>query len=44
MPEEDVKGLMRSFQWVGFELATLDHWANGLDITSDKWLFMAMDV
>jgi hypothetical protein len=44
IPEDDAKGLMRSFQWVGFELATLDHWVKGIDVTSDKWLFMAMDV
>ncbi|KAK6218255.1 general negative regulator of transcription subunit 5 [Pestalotiopsis sp. IQ-011] len=44
IPEEDAKSLMRSFQWVGFELAALDHWAKDLDVTSDKWLFMAMEV
>ncbi|KAI1841155.1 hypothetical protein JX265_000494 [Neoarthrinium moseri] len=44
IPKDDAKALMRSFQWVGFELTTLDHWAKGFDVTSDKWLFMAMDV
>ncbi|KAH8197796.1 hypothetical protein TruAng_008043 [Truncatella angustata] len=44
IPEDDVKSLMRSFQWVGFELSTLDQWAKGIDVTSDKWLFMAMEV
>ncbi|KAI0134578.1 ornithine decarboxylase antizyme [Xylariales sp. AK1849] len=44
IPQDDAKALMRSFQWVGFELTTLDQWAKGYDVTSDKWLFMAMDV
>ena len=44
MPEEDARALMRSLQWVGFELTTLDLWSGELDTTSDKWLFMGMDV
>lgn len=44
IPEEDARALMRSLQWVGFELTTLDHWSGELDTTSDKWLFMGMDV
>ncbi|KAI1341435.1 ornithine decarboxylase antizyme-domain-containing protein [Xylariaceae sp. FL0016] len=44
MPEEQAKHLMRSLQWVGFELTTLDHWAKEVDVTSDKWLFMGMEV
>ncbi|MBE3045271.1 hypothetical protein IMZ48_22510 [Candidatus Bathyarchaeota archaeon] len=38
------QGLMKSLQWVGFEPATLDHWADGVDVTSDKWLLMGMEV
>ncbi|KAI3326203.1 ornithine decarboxylase antizyme-domain-containing protein [Xylariaceae sp. AK1471] len=44
MPEDYAKTLMRSLQWVGFELTTLDHWANELDVVSDKWLFLGMEV
>ncbi|KAK8045103.1 hypothetical protein PG993_005127 [Apiospora rasikravindrae] len=44
IPEDDAKALMRSLQWVGFELTTLDHWSGGLDTTSNKWLFMGMEV
>ncbi|KAI8633989.1 ornithine decarboxylase antizyme-domain-containing protein [Xylariaceae sp. FL1651] len=44
MPEDHAKALMKSLQWVGFELTTLDHWAKELDVVSDKWLFMGMEV
>lgn len=44
IPEDDAKSLMRSLQWVGFELTTLDHWSKELDTTSNKWLFMGMEV
>ncbi|KAI1408407.1 ornithine decarboxylase antizyme-domain-containing protein [Hypoxylon sp. FL1857] len=44
MPDDYAKTLMRSLQWVGFELTTLDHWAKDIDVTSDKWLFMGMEV
>lgn len=44
MPQEYAKSLMRSLQWVGFELATLDHWAEDLDVVSDRWLFLGMEV
>jgi hypothetical protein len=44
IPEDEAKTLMRSFQWVGFDLTTLDHWAKGVDVTSDRWLFLSMDV
>ncbi|KAH8670843.1 ornithine decarboxylase antizyme-domain-containing protein [Xylariales sp. PMI_506] len=44
MPEDDARDLIRSFQWVGFKLTTLDQWAKGYDVISDKWLFMAMEV
>ncbi|KAG7119458.1 hypothetical protein HYQ45_015027 [Verticillium longisporum] len=42
--ERDAKGLMKSLQWVGFELTTLDNWAKDLDVTSKEWLFMGMEL
>lgn len=42
--EGDVKSLMKSLQWVGFDLTTLDRWAQGLDVTSRDWLFMGMEL
>lgn len=36
--------LLKSFRWVGFDLVTLDFLANDLDVTSEKWLFMGMEV
>ncbi|KZL70070.1 ornithine decarboxylase antizyme [Colletotrichum tofieldiae] len=42
--EEDAKSLMKSLQWVGFELTTLDHWARDVDVTSNQWLFMSMEI
>ncbi|KAK1980918.1 ornithine decarboxylase antizyme [Colletotrichum cereale] len=42
--QEDAKSLMKSLQWVGFELTTLDHWARDVDVTSDQWLFMSMEI
>lgn len=44
MPHEYAKALMKSLQWVGFEMTTLDHWAKDIDVISDKWLFMGMEV
>ncbi|KAI1389519.1 ornithine decarboxylase antizyme-domain-containing protein [Hypoxylon trugodes] len=44
MPPDYAKALMRSLQWVGFDLTTLDHWAKDIDVTSNKWLFMGMEV
>ncbi|RWA07490.1 hypothetical protein EKO27_g7617 [Xylaria grammica] len=44
MPEDHAKSLMRSLQWVGFELTALDHWADELDVVSDKWFFLGMEV
>ncbi|KAI5867119.1 ornithine decarboxylase antizyme-domain-containing protein [Durotheca rogersii] len=44
MPHNYAKSLMRSLQWVGFDLVTLDHWARDVDVTSDKWLFMGMEI
>lgn len=42
--EEDMKTLTRDLGWVGFELVTLDYWSNSTACTSDKWLFLEMDV
>ncbi|KAI0535327.1 ornithine decarboxylase antizyme-domain-containing protein [Xylaria digitata] len=44
MPEDNAKSLMRSLQWVGFELTALDHWAEELDVVSDKWFFLGMEI
>ena len=42
---EGAKILMKSLQWVGFELTTLDRWVRGgKHVTSRRWLFMGMDV
>lgn len=44
VPEADAKSFMKSLRWVGFEMATLDMWAKERDVTSDKWLFLGMEV
>ncbi|KAI2623753.1 ornithine decarboxylase antizyme-domain-containing protein [Xylaria nigripes] len=44
MPEDHAKSLMRSLQWVGFDLTTLDYWTGGVDVVSDTWLFLGMEV
>lgn len=44
IPSVDAKGLARSLQWVGFEPITLDHWAKDVDVVSDRWLFMGMEI
>ncbi|KAI0811501.1 ornithine decarboxylase antizyme-domain-containing protein [Xylaria sp. FL0064] len=44
MPADHAKSFMRSLQWVGFELTALDHWADELDVVSDKWLFLGMEL
>lgn len=41
---EDSKAFLKSLRWVGFELITLDMWANSIDITSKKWLYLGMEV
>lgn len=38
------KALLRDLGWVGFELTTLKDWAEGLELTSHKWLFVGMEV
>jgi len=44
IPEADAKGFMKSLAWVGFELITLDMWTGDMDLTSDKWVFLGMEV
>ncbi|KKA29943.1 hypothetical protein TD95_005162 [Thielaviopsis punctulata] len=41
---ESAKALMRSLQWVGFELGTLEPWAKHVDVTSERWHTMSMEV
>lgn len=42
--EEERKPLLTGLQWAGFSLTTLDFWTGGVDVTSDRWLFMGMEV
>ncbi|KAG6056876.1 hypothetical protein E4U17_001877 [Claviceps sp. LM77 group G4] len=44
MPVDNALELTKSLQWVGFEMTTLDHWAQDLDVTSDRWVFMGMEM
>ncbi|KAK4221513.1 ornithine decarboxylase antizyme [Podospora fimiseda] len=44
IPAEEAKALTRGLQWAGFSLTTLDYWSGGLDVVSDRWLFMGMEV
>lgn len=44
LPAREAHELTKSLQWVGFEMVTLDHWANELDVTSKSWLFMGMEL
>lgn len=44
VPEADGRLFLKSLRWVGFELTTLDVWARDIDITSNKWLFAAMEI
>lgn len=49
---EDSKALLKSLNWVGFELVTLDMWMkpqgkkqmSEMQDTSDKWLFLGMEL
>lgn len=45
--DEDRQSLLKSLEWIGFELITLDMWmkpdAKGLEV-SDKWLLMGMEL
>lgn len=43
--KEDHDDLVRDLGWVGFEPTTLEPWSPGaVDITSDRWLFLSMEV
>jgi hypothetical protein len=42
--EGERKAFMKSLRWVGFELITLDLWANDVDVTSEKWLYLGMEI
>ncbi|RDL37611.1 Uncharacterized protein BP5553_05044 [Venustampulla echinocandica] len=44
VPDVDRKAFLKSLRWVGFELVSLDLWGGGLDMTSDKWLFLGMEI
>ena len=44
VPEGDTKSFMKSLRWVGFEMITLEMWAGDLDVTSDKWLYLGMEI
>jgi hypothetical protein len=38
------EALTKDLGWIGFQLATLNDYTDGDDITSNKWLLMEMDV
>lgn len=43
----ELDATIRNLGWVGFDLTTLDDWVSpggSGKYTSDKWLFMAVDV
>ena len=42
MDSANMKALVRDLGWVGFELTTLARWT-GADVTSKKWLMLAME-
>ncbi|KAG5985238.1 hypothetical protein E4U55_007863 [Claviceps digitariae] len=44
MPVDYALELTKSLQWVGFEMTTLDHWAQDLDVTSHRWVLMGMEI
>jgi hypothetical protein len=44
IPATEVQPFMKSLRWVGFEMTTLDLWAQKRGVTSDKWLFMGMEI
>lgn len=44
VPESDRKAFMKSLRWVGFDLIPFDMWTGQLDSTSDKWLFLGMEI
>ncbi|MCJ1399385.1 hypothetical protein MMC11_002587 [Xylographa trunciseda] len=42
--ETDSKGLIRDLGWVGFELATLAPWNDGVNDTSNEWVMLSMEI
>jgi hypothetical protein len=44
IPDSERSAILRSLRWVGFEPITLDIWANEIDVISDKWIFLGMEV
>ena len=44
IPQQERAILVKNLQWVGFVPTTMDVWANDIDITSNRWLCMAMEV
>ena len=42
MDPANMSALVRDLGWVGFELTTLAPWT-GADVTSKKWLMLAME-
>lgn len=38
------EALTKDLGWIGFQLTTLDDFTQQDEITSEKWLFMDMDV
>jgi len=44
IPGDDSTALTRGLQWAGFSLTTLDFWTSGLDVFSDRWMFMGMEL
>lgn len=38
------RALLRDLGWVGFELVTLGRWVGKVEVTSERWLFMGMEV
>ncbi|KAK6583966.1 hypothetical protein PZA11_003696 [Diplocarpon coronariae] len=44
VPELDRKAFLKCLRWVGFELISLEMWTSNFDVTSDKWLYLGMEV
>jgi ornithine decarboxylase antizyme len=45
MTADQSSSLIKGLGWAGFSPTTLDFWTNGgVDVTSDKWLFMGLEV
>jgi hypothetical protein len=39
-----MEALTKDLGWIGFQLTTLGDFASGDEVTSNKWLFMDMEV